>query len=163
MIAQIWLIIALLVSRVTEEVKLPLWNMMSAQEQSEADLEVKAWFASMTAEEFELMSIIVEAESDRSESMEGKKLIALTILNRVESSGFPNSIKGVITQGGQFQVYYQGTYKSIKRTETSDRAVVEASMWQRQEHPNVIYFNCIGYNGLGQAYAYVDGNYFETA
>lgn len=163
MIAQIWLIIALLVSRVTEDVKLPLWNMMSAQEQSEADLEVKAWFASMTAEEFELMSIIVEAESDRSESMEGKKLIALTILNRVESSGFPNSIKGVISQSGQFQVYYEGTYRSIKRTETSDRAVVEAYMWKKQEHPNVIFFNSIGYNGLGQAYDYVDGNYFETA
>lgn len=140
-----------------------IWNSLSEEQQNQMSVEGKAFFANMTPEEFELMSAIVEAESDRSDSLDGKILIALTIFDRVEDSGFPNSIKGVITQSGQFQVYYEGTYKSVGRTNSSDRAVIEASFWKMEEHPNVMYFNCIGYNHLGTPYDYVDGNYFETA
>ena len=159
---RIWLFVALLISLIPWNVKEYYWDNLSDTEQSEAATEVKAYLSDMTEEEFELMSAVVEAESDRSQSMEGKTLIALTILNRVESSEFPNSITGVITQSGQFQVYYEGTYKQTGRTKTSDKAVVEAAFLLHQDHPNVIYFNSIGYNHLGTPYDYVDGNYFET-
>lgn len=139
-----------------------VWSGLTEDEQNEAPIELKAYVAGMTVEEFQLMSAVVEAESDRSDEIEGKMLIALAIFNRVDSSKFPNSIKGVISEAGQFQVYYDGIYKSVGRTDSSDRAVIEASFWRMTEHPNVIYFNCIGYNYLGTPYDYVGGNYFET-
>jgi len=139
-----------------------LWRNMTEEQQNALPVEAKAFFAGMTVEEFELISAVVEAESDRSDEVEGKTLIALTILNRVESSLFPDTIYGVISQSGQFTVYYNGTYKSVGRTDSSDRAVIEASFWMLEEHPNVIYFNCIGFNYLGTPYEYVGGNYFET-
>lgn len=160
---QIRLVFALLALISMWNVKELVWHSLSEQERSEAQIETKASIAGMTTEEFALMSAIVEAESDRNpDHVEGKKLIALTILNRVESDQFPNTITGVISESGQFQVYYEGTYRSIGRTEESDEAVIEASFWAKKEHPNVIFFNSIGFDGLGQAYEYVEGNYFET-
>lgn len=153
--------IALVIALLPFNIKQLLWNSLSEQERNTAPLELKAYIAGMTAEEFELMSAVVEAESNRSDSTEGKTLIALTILNRKADADFPNSIKGVISQAGQFQVYYEGTYKWVGRTDTSDKAVIEATFLELEDHPNVQYFNCIGFNGLGEPYAYVDGNYFE--
>lgn len=161
-LASICLICALLSLPSLSDIKRATWESMSEGEQSEANLSEMAFFASMTEEEFELMSAVVEAESDRGEGQEGRTMIALTILNRVRSSQFPNSITGVITQSGQFQVYFEGTYKRIGRTSKSDKAVIEASFLMEEEHPNVIFFNSIGFNHLGTPYAYIDGNYFET-
>lgn len=160
--ARICATLAVLIALISLAIKQALWESLSEQAQNTTDVQIKAWFADMTDEEFELLSSVVEAESDRSENLEGKKLIALTILNRVESSNHPNSIKAVITESGQFQVYAEGTYRKVGRTDSSDRAVIEAVYWQQDEHPNVIYFNCIGYNHLGTPYCYEGGNYFET-
>ena len=132
---------------------------------AEMPIEYKAYVAEMTVDEFSLMSAVVEAESNREtdeDAYEGRVLIALTILNRVESSQFNNSITSVISESGQFQVYYEGTYKDVGRTDLSDMAVLEAVKWCKEDHPNVIYFNCIGYNYLGTPYCYCGGNYFET-
>lgn len=125
-------------------------------------LEMMAYITGMSSEEFELMSAVVEAESDRNpEHIDGKRLIALTIFNRQASEDFPNSITGVISQSGQFQVYYEGTYKQAGRTESSDRAVIEAYFWMQEDHPNVIFFNSIGFASWAEPYEYVDGNYFS--
>lgn len=159
---RIWLAIALLASFLASNVKGLIWEGMSKQEQSEANLSLKASIAEMTPEEFQLISSVVEAESDRNpEHTEGKKLIALTILNRVDSPDFPDTITGVITEAGQFTVYYEGIYKQTGRTEESDVAVVDAVLWSKQEHPNVIYFNSIGFSSWAEPYAYVEGNYFS--
>lgn len=159
---QIWLSVALLAALIPFNIKELIWTSGSLGGQSEASIEVKAFIAGMSIEEFELISSIVEAESDRKDSIEGKRLIALTILNRRASDKFPNSIKGVISESGQFTTYEQGIHRQTGRTDTSDEAVIEATFWFEKEHPNVIYFNCIGYNHLGTPYDYVDGNYFET-
>ena len=117
----------------------------------------------ISEEDFKLFSAVVEAESDRSDNFEGKVLIAETIWNRVNSSDWPSTAYKCITQKGQFQVYYEGTYKSVGRTDLSDLAVVEAyCRIEEGTAPNVIYFNCVGYNHLGTPYCYEGGNYFET-
>ena len=61
----------------------------------------KCFVCEISLEDLELFSAVVEAESDRGEdtaSYEGRVLIALTILNRVNSSQWPDSIEGVIKQ-----------------------------------------------------------------
>jgi N-acetylmuramoyl-L-alanine amidase len=115
----------------------------------------------MTEDEFILMSSVVEAESDRSESLDGRILIAVTILNRVESDQFPNTITEVLTQSGQFSTVRNG--RSVTgRTELSDQAVIEAvELIESGEAPNVMFFNCVGFFRGFPEYEYVDGNYFS--
>ena len=125
----------------------------------------KCFVCKISLNELELFSAVVEAESDRgdsTESYEGRVLIALTILNRVNSDQWPNSIEAVIKQANQYEAYYNGAYLSAGRTQLADAAIIEAcQMIENGTAPNVIYFNCIGYNHLGEPYCYKGGNYFE--
>ena len=117
--------------------------------------------AGMTEEEFIFISSVVEAESDRSESLEGRILIAETILNRVNSPSFPDTIPEVLQQSGQFTTVVNGR-SIVERTELSDEAVIIAAREVEEgTAPEVLFFNCIGYN-YGTPFAYVDGNYFMT-
>lgn len=121
----------------------------------------------MTEEEFILISSVVEAESDRSapqdgeDTTEGRVMIALTILNRVDDDRFPETVTGVLTQRGQFSTVRNG--RSVtNRTEWSDQAVLEAYEWNELgSDPETLFFNCRGYN-YGEPYGYIDGNYFMT-
>ena len=124
-------------------------------------IEQRADLAGMTIEDFIFISSVVEAESDRSESLEGRILIALTIINRVEDERFPDTISEVLTQRGQFSTVRNG-HSIVDRTDYSDEAVIRAVEWnERGTEPNVLFFNCRGYNN-GTAYGYIDGNYFMT-
>lgn len=128
---------------------------------SSLTLEQRAEAAGMTVEDFVFISSVVEAESDRSESLEGRVLIALTIINRVEDSRFPDTINGVLNQSGQFSTVRRGR-SIVERTDYSDEAVIQAVEWNEEgTEPNVLFFNCRGYN-IGEPYGRVDGNYFMT-
>ena len=118
--------------------------------------------AGMTEEEFYFISSVVEAESDRSESLEGRILIAETILNRVNSPLFEgDTITEILTASGQFSTVVNG-HSVTERTELSDQAVIIAVQEiESGTAPEVLFFNCIGYN-YGTPYGYVDGNYFMT-
>lgn len=125
------------------------------------DTEDYATECGITEEEFVFISSVVEAESDRSDSLSGRILIAETILNRVNDGRFPNDIVGVLTQSGQFSTVNNG-HSVTDRTEYSDQAVMIAFREiENGTAPNVLFFNCIGYN-YGEPYDYVDGNYFMT-
>jgi len=59
-------------------------------------------YKDITADEYKLLIKIVYLEA-RGESKEGKAAVVRTIMNRVKSEEFPNSIEEVIYQTGQFQ------------------------------------------------------------
>ena len=121
--------------------------------------------AHMSEADFYFISSVVEAESDRSESLEGRILIAETILNRVNSDLFPDTISGVLQQSGQFTTVVNGR-SIVERTELSDEAVIIAVREiESGTAPSVMYFNCIGFSGYGIPYGSgsIDGNYFEEA
>ena len=125
-------------------------------------IEERAEMAGMSVEDFVFISSVVEAESDRSESLDGRILIALTIINRVEDERFPDTISEVLNQRGQFSTVRNG-HSVTDRTDYSDEAVIRAVEWNEEgDDPNVLFFNCIGFN-YGTAYGYVDGNYFMEA
>ena len=139
-----------------------IWENMTDEQRYEADIELKARAVRMTVEEFDLMSRVVEAESDRGYNLEGRVLIALTIFNRVNASDFPNNIYDVCYQSGQFQVVYEGSIWGIGATQRSDWAIIEARRRINSgEAPNVMYFNNHDYS-YGTPYCYCDGNYFVT-
>ena len=122
--------------------------------------------AGMTEEEFYFISSVVEAESDRSESLEGRILIAETILNRVNSPLFEgDTITEILTASGQFSTVVNGR-SIVERTELSDQAVIIAVREiEAGTAPEVLFFNCIGFNGYGTPYGSgaIDGNYFMEA
>ena len=121
--------------------------------------------AHMSESDFIFISSVVEAESDRSESLEGRILIAETILNRVNSPSFPDTIPEVLQQAGQFSTVVNGR-SIVERTELSDEAVIIAVREiEAGTAPSVMYFNCIGFNGYGTPYGSgsIDGNYFMEA
>lgn len=115
----------------------------------------------MTEEEFIFISSVVEAESDRcTDSTDGRRYIALVILNRVADDRFPDTIFEVLTQAGQFSTVRNG-HSIVGRTELSDQAVVEAVEWlESGDAPtDLLFFNCRGYN-IGEPYGIYGGNYF---
>lgn len=68
-----------------------------------------------TEDEYRLCKIaMAEAEG---EDTEGKALVMLVVLNRVESDEFPDSIEEVITQKGQFTAYSNGRYDRVEPSE----------------------------------------------
>jgi N-acetylmuramoyl-L-alanine amidase len=62
---------------------------------------------SISEKDLDLLARIVRAEA-QTEPFEGKVAVATVVLNRVESPKFPNSVKKVIYQRGQFQPVSNG-------------------------------------------------------
>lgn len=60
-----------------------------------------------TAEELELLACIIQCEAE-GEPYIGKLAVGSVVLNRVESTSFPNTIMGVIYQNGQFSPVASG-------------------------------------------------------
>lgn len=60
-----------------------------------------------------LLRKIAMAEAE-GEDTEGKALVMLTVLNRVNDEKFPDSIEGVITELNAFTSYWDGRYDSVE-------------------------------------------------
>jgi uncharacterized protein YgiM (DUF1202 family) len=63
---------------------------------------------SYTAEDLELLACLVHSEAG-TQSYEGKLAVANVVLNRMKSSKYPDTIKAVIYQSGQFSVARSGS------------------------------------------------------
>ena len=138
---------------------------LDVEDRDALPVEVKASIADMSVKEFKMLSAVCEAESDRKknkESIENRTLIAITILNRVDSKKFPGTIIKVLRQSGQFAVVTSGAYKRVGRTKLSDRAVIEAVKRKKEKNaPNILYFNCRGFFRGHKRYKKVGDNYFS--
>lgn len=79
-------------------------------------------------ESYEILCRIVEAEAGN-EDVKGRMLVANVVMNRVESSRFPNTVKGVVFQntGGiyQFSPVANGRYYRVKVSEETREAVAK--------------------------------------
>ncbi len=101
----------------------------------------KAAAVGLSVDDFELMAGIVESERPTGPgNYDGQVWAAQVIWNRVNSSKWPNTVYGVITQSGQFSTWKGGYETSRKPTDSSREAVVQA--YQNPPIPtNVLYFN----------------------
>lgn len=68
--------------------------------------------AKQDASDLTLLAALIQCEAD-GESYEGKLAVGSVVLNRVSSSHFPNTIAGVIYQGGQFSPVASGRFASV--------------------------------------------------
>lgn len=82
---------------------------LKEEEQAKKETEVKYRDeVNYSKEELKLLACLVQAEAGN-QSYEGKLAVANIVLNRVKSSKYPNSIKAVIYQSGQFSVAKSGS------------------------------------------------------
>lgn len=71
--------------------------------------------------ELDLLARLIQAEA-LGESFEGKVAVGTVVLNRVKSSQFPNSIRGVIYQRNQFSPVSNGSINKTANAESIEAA-----------------------------------------
>lgn len=130
--------------------------METAYIESEATETVYTYSA--TDDEIMLIARVAECEAGHVE--EGRRYVIDTILNRVDSPDFPNSITGVIYQSGQFSVVNSGAIWNVSISD--DRLdLVKAELTSRSNY-EVGYFRAGYYGPYGTPLFECGGNYFSS-
>lgn len=106
--------------------------------QTEAMIEHQIVNSTLSNSEIDLLARLVRAEA-QTESFEGKVAVACVVLNRIEHPQFPDSVKDVIYQPGQFQPVQNGAINK-PADEESIKAVNAALTEQRQLAPGALFF-----------------------
>lgn len=107
----------------------------------------------------ELLAACVEAEAGN-QGLEGKKLVAEVVLNRVRSDKYPNTISEVITQRNQFTTWSNGMIDRAQITQESYDAVASV-INDGILHPDILFFTAGRYSEYGKpAFSYKD-HYFS--
>ncbi len=79
----------------------------------------------ISLEDFDALCKIVHAEAG-CEDLEGRILIANVVMNRVKSDIFPDDVKDVILQVGQFEPVTRGSYDHSTPDNLTKEAVIKA-------------------------------------
>ena len=110
----------------------------------------------ISKEEKELLAIITMAEAE-GESEKGKRLVIDTVLNRVDSKKFPNTITDVIYQRNQFTSTFNGRM---------DRCYVKKDIYklveeelEKRTNSEVLYFTAGKYGEYGTR-LFREGNHY---
>ena len=114
----------------------------------------------LNKEERELLCRIVYCEAGN-QSIEVQEMVALTILNRLESDKFPDTLHDVIYQKNQYEVTTWSGFENYGCTEQVEQAVENALIENR--HPSDMYYFRNGYyHSFGVPYMQSGDLYFST-
>lgn len=105
-----------------------------------------------------LLALVTMAEAE-GESEKGKRLVIDTILNRVDSKYFPDTIHDVIYQSYQFSVMTNGRVDRCFVRDDIRQLVIE-ELESRTNH-DVIFFTAGSYSKYGVPLFRVDNHYFS--
>jgi len=118
-------------------------------------LEEEAYYDSL-----EELALCVEAEAGN-QPLEGRQMVAAVILNRVDDTEFPNTVKEVIEQKGQFTSFWDGSMKRIGVPSEKSIQAVQLELKERK-YKDLFYFRTERYSKYGTpAWKYGD-HYFNT-
>ena len=106
-----------------------------------------------------LMAKVVEAEAGN-QGIDGKRMVADVILNRVRDDDFPDTIVDVIYQKNAFAVIGNGMYEQVEVSEETWTAVFMEV--ERVGYPGLFYFCSTGYPEYGTPWKKVGDHYFNT-
>lgn len=93
--------------------------------------EVEKPRTTFTEQESLVLQKIAIAEA-QSEGIGGMAFVMQTILNRVESPNFPDTIYDVISEHGQFTTFSNGMYEKAQPTENSEKALELLNLLQNR-------------------------------
>jgi N-acetylmuramoyl-L-alanine amidase len=110
-------------------------------------------------DDVELLALVTIAEAE-GECEEGKRLVIDTVLNRVDSTYFPNTIYDVIYQANQFSSMWNGRADRCVVTDEV-RQLVEEEM-QSRYNTEVMFFNAGHYSTYGTPMFQLGGHYFSS-
>lgn len=108
-------------------------------------------------EDIELIALVTMAEAE-GECEEGKRLVIDTILNRVNSEHWPDTVSEVIWQPDQFTSMWNGRVDRCYVSEDICRLVVEELYLQT--NTDVVYFTAGAYGEYGTPMFQVGNHYF---
>lgn len=113
----------------------------------------------LSDDDVELIALVTMAEAE-GECEEGKRLVIDTILNRVDSKHFPNTVYDVIYQKNQFSSMWNGR---VERCEVRDDIceLVREEAAERTNH-DVIFFTAGQYSKYGTPMFCVENHYFSS-
>ena len=120
---------------------------------SAAEIEEEEYWDSL-----ELLAICVEAEAGN-QGLDGKRMVADVILNRVDDPDWPDTIEGVISQPVHFSSYWDGGMDRVSVSEETFQAVrmeLENRSW-----PEIYYFTAGRYSEYGTPWKKVGDHYFS--
>lgn len=110
---------------------------------------------SITDEEIEMLKYIVEQET-RGGSYRHKCIITNVILNRVEDSRFPNTVKGVLLQKNQFSSVWNYYQKRVEPDKSTERAVNDVLNGRVEDESNgSLYFHSMKSDGWFSSLSFV--------
>ena len=115
----------------------------------------------MTQEEIDWLAAICYAEAGNQGDL-GKELVAMVVINRVNSPIFPDTVKEVIFQKNQFTTTFDGALsRAWNNVDISCYNAVERAR-KGCKYPGILYFTAGGYGEYGTpAFQYKD-HYFCT-
>lgn len=113
----------------------------------------------VTEHDIRLIAVVTMAEAE-GESEEGKRLVIDTILNRVDSEHFPDTVEGVIYQKGQFACMRDGRINQCYVKNDIYELVCE-ELEDRMEY-ECIYFRTKRYSSCGTPMYKVGHHYFSS-
>lgn len=114
---------------------------------------------SMSKEDMELIAHMTMAEAE-GESEYGQRLVIDTILNRVDSSTFPDSVYGVLYQPYQFSSIKDGRFARCHVKKELYELVVEEV--QNRTNYDVIFFRTGHYSEYGKPLFKEGAHYFNS-
>ncbi|MEJ8552983.1 stalk domain-containing protein [Tepidibacter sp. Z1-5] len=112
-----------------------------------------------TDEEMRLLAKIIQVESGNTK-LDGRLGVANVVLNRVKSDRFPNDIKGVVYQRGQFPPAHKASFKTLKPSNLSNIAAKKALEGVNNVE-NCLFFNSKPFKSKKKdLYKIINGEYF---
>ncbi|WP_099191426.1 stalk domain-containing protein [Tepidibacter mesophilus] len=114
---------------------------------------------SYTDEEMRLLAKIIQVESGNTR-LEGRLGVANVVLNRVKSDRFPNNIKDVVYQPGQFPPAHKKSFKTLKASNLSNIAAKKALEGVNNVE-TCLFFNSRPFKSKKKSlYKIINGEYF---
>lgn len=113
----------------------------------------------MPEEDIELIALVTMAEAE-GECEEGKRLVIDTILNRVDSEHFPNTVYEVIYQPSQFSSMWNGRVERCEVIEDICQLVREELVSRTND--DVMFFTAGEYSAYGVPMFQIEHHYFSS-
>lgn len=127
-------------------------SITETQKETEEKFDISNW-------EIELIALVVMAEAE-GECEKGKRLVIDTILNRVDSTHFPNTVNNVIYQPYQFISMSNGRSDRCYVTKYNCKLVKEEL--RHRTNYNVMFFTAGHYSSYGVPMFRVGNHYFSS-
>ena len=110
---------------------------------------------SITDEEIEMLKYIVEQET-RSGSYKHKCIVTNVILNRVEDSRFPNTVREVLLQKNQFSSVWNYYQRRVEPDKSTERAVNDVLNGRVEDESNgALFFHSMKSDGWFSSLSFV--------